>query len=178
MQSSSHSLDDKKKRLFNSSEDILLMQLQKCFANDWQKISTLMVGRTSRQCRERYCTYLNPDVNRTEWTASEDEQLVKLVKLHGTNWTYLTTFFCGRTSNSIKNRYYVHIVHRPRKPKQLLPFPVLLHNFNIPQKPPQFDIVKNTDLFDEATLFESFEEQDEFLKELEQKFTNDAEFSF
>jgi hypothetical protein len=178
MQSVSQALEEKKKKLFTPSEDMKLMELNKYFPKDWQKISSFMAGRTSRQCRERYCTYLNPGVNRTEWTDYEDRLLENLVAQHGTNWTYLTTFFHGRTSNSIKNRYYVHIIHRPRKPKQTHQFPNVLTNFNIPQKSTQLDIINNTDLFNDASLFQSFLEQDEFSKEIEMKFTNEQEFSF
>ena len=53
----------------------------------WSKIAKSMDNRTSKQCRERYYNVLNSDVIKGNWTAEEDQKIVKLQKEWGNKWT-------------------------------------------------------------------------------------------
>ena len=98
---------------FTRSEDALLIVLRKYNPfSKWRDIATFVEGRTPRQCRERYNTYLSPSVNKAEWTKEDDERLLDLVQKNGKKWSSFQKFFPGRSSNCIKNRFNVSIKKR------------------------------------------------------------------
>lgn len=48
-------------------DQMLTMLVQKGFKN-WGHLAAHMPGRTSKQCRERWCHHLDPSINRgTSW---------------------------------------------------------------------------------------------------------------
>jgi hypothetical protein len=82
--------------------------------NCWSTISAQLKGRSVRQCKERYYTYLSPSVKKSPWTAQEDEFLLEKVKDYGRRWSDIAKFFEGRTPNACKNRYHLQLrAHRP-----------------------------------------------------------------
>jgi hypothetical protein len=96
----------KYRNVFSAKEDTLLERaIQRVGTADWDQVSRDLPGRTARQCRERWVTYLSPSVNRGPWTSEEDGLLFDLIQTHGTKWGLLTGFFHGRTQNNIKNRW-------------------------------------------------------------------------
>lgn len=109
-----------KKRLFTSTEDQVLKILVNIFGDKrWNEIASFIPGKTNRQCRERYKIYLAPGINREEWTKEDDDKLIYYISQHGPKWSALTKYFPGRTANSLKNRYNVHInpIDRNRRGK-------------------------------------------------------------
>ena len=95
---------------FTEEEDVLLAQ---CVGSaeriDWNKIASQFKGRTSRQVRERWNLYLNPNINVLPWTDAEDDLLIEKINLLGCSWSRLNSFFPGRTQMSIKNRWNSHL---------------------------------------------------------------------
>jgi len=92
---------------FTKNEDLLLVFLvQKFSTNSWKTISCYMQERTPRQCRERWRNYLEPSINRTEWTQDEDQRLCDMVTIIGKKWSLIKKYFSNRSYNSIKNRWY------------------------------------------------------------------------
>lgn len=113
-QAAENNLEASKKRkqrhLFQPEEDELLIKLVKQYGNNqWSLIADRMPGRTSRQVKERYNTYLGPNVRKTPWTHEEDMILLEKVPVVGKKWSDLAKFFDGRSPNSIKNRYHLHL---------------------------------------------------------------------
>ena len=100
----------KPRRLFTPEEDQLLLSLvEKYGQNSWTDIAEKIPGRSSRQCKERYLTYLCPTVNHSPWTEDEDVLLLQKVHEMGKRWSDMSKFFNGRTANAIKNRYHLHL---------------------------------------------------------------------
>ncbi len=60
-----------KRSPFTRNEDKKLAGLVKKYA-DWNKIASEMKGRTSKECRERWQDYLNPNLS-SKWPQSEDK---------------------------------------------------------------------------------------------------------
>jgi hypothetical protein len=95
------------RRLFQPHEDDLLRKLVEQFGtDDWIWIAVQMPNRTARQCRERYQTYLCPEVNISPWTDPEDKLLMEKFEELGSKWADYRPFFKNRTVNNIKNRWY------------------------------------------------------------------------
>ena len=86
----------------------------------WQIIAALMGnGFSSRQCKERYTKYLNPEISSLPWTKSEDEKLLSLCQQCGTKWSILAKYFPNRTDINIKNRW-ITIMRRKAKQKAFM----------------------------------------------------------
>jgi hypothetical protein len=62
--------------------------------------------KTSKQCRERWHNYLNPDILKTRWTEQEIDTLFEGHIKYGTKWSLIGRMLTGRTDNAIKNVYY------------------------------------------------------------------------
>ena len=106
------------KRIFTHTEDELLQFLVGLMGEKkWKEISKLIPGKSVRQCRERYKTYLKPGLNLNEWTPEDDRRLKELVSKFGPKWAVLTSYFPGRTDNALKNRYNVHL-NENKKPRK------------------------------------------------------------
>lgn len=95
---------NKKSRIpFSNYEDELLVKLVKQFGTkSWRMISSLMAGRTPKQCRDRYCNYLTPGFFKGEWTKEEDDLLTELYKKNGSKWSKIKKAFPSRSQNSLK----------------------------------------------------------------------------
>jgi hypothetical protein len=81
---------------------------------NWAIIATSLLGRSGKQCRERWTNQLNPTLNRDEWTAQEDAILIAQQKVHGNSWSRIGQFLPRRSSNAIKNRWCCLAKGKPR----------------------------------------------------------------
>ena len=54
---------------------------------NWRSIATKITGRNAKQCRERWCNYLDPSLKCGNWTKKEDRQLMALVKKKSKKWS-------------------------------------------------------------------------------------------
>lgn len=102
---------------FTPEEDELLLQTVKQHGTrDWHKIALNLPGRNTRQCRERWNNYVNPEISSMcPWTPEDDDLLMKKYDEIGPKWHLLSTFFTGRSTNSIKNRFIMLKRRRNRK---------------------------------------------------------------
>lgn len=99
-------------------EDNLLRQLVSKFGeNDWRHLAKKFDGRNSRQCRERWKYYLNPDLKVGNWTEEEDDLIIEKRDELGPKWMKISKFFQNRTDAMIKNRYKYLIKNGKKKPK-------------------------------------------------------------
>lgn len=87
-----------------SQEDADLARLVAPYANtemtskDWGRVGE-QIGKTAKQCRERWCNVLDPRLTllRAKWTDEELERLFEAVRVHGSRWSYFSeTMFPGR----------------------------------------------------------------------------------
>ena len=94
------------KRLWTPAEDEqLVLVVHKYGASRWSLIATHVPGRAGKQCRERWFNHLCPEVKKGEWSAEEDETLLRAVAELGSQWSIIVKRMHGRTDNAIKNRY-------------------------------------------------------------------------
>jgi hypothetical protein len=102
---------------FTPDEDDALRKLvEEHGAHAWRVIGKLMPERNSRQCRERWLNYLDPNLNTDPWEEPEDALLLAKHEKHGPRWMFLCRFFPNRTDQMIKNRFQM-LTRRIRKKK-------------------------------------------------------------
>ena len=94
------------RKKFSQEEDQQLLELVKIYGpKGWRRISESMPGRTAKQCRDRYCDYLNPEFFNGQWTDAEDALLQQLFAEYGPQWTKIAKAFANRNANSVRNRW-------------------------------------------------------------------------
>ncbi|KAJ7953777.1 MYB transcription factor [Quillaja saponaria] len=71
----------------------------------WAIIASKFHGKTTRQCRRRWYTYLNSDFKKGGWSPEEDMLLCEAQKIFGNRWTEIAKVVSGRTDNAVKNRF-------------------------------------------------------------------------
>ena len=85
---------------WSSEEDRLLIYLVSQGYPNWGKLAKNLPGRTSKQCRERWCHFLDPNLNAPKgkkFTEQEDELILQLQKEHGNSWSFISRQLKGRT---------------------------------------------------------------------------------
>ena len=95
-----------KKMKWTADEDaILVKRIEKYGTGNWSLIAQELSGRTGKQCRERWTNQLNPNLNKENWTQSEDRILLQQQQIYGNSWSKISMFLPGRSSNCVKNRW-------------------------------------------------------------------------
>jgi hypothetical protein len=95
----------REKKAFSPAEDqALTILVQTLGENNWHQIAEELPGRSARQCRERWCLYLSPEVSARPWSPDEDAMLIRLYALAGPKWTVIAKQFQARSGNNVKNR--------------------------------------------------------------------------
>lgn len=93
---------------FTPEEDQLLKEVVSKIEGkiSWPQVAKQLPNLNAKQCRDRYTSYLSPGLTNDAWTEEEDQLLIKKVAELGTRWKEIASFFNGRGSNNVKNRWY------------------------------------------------------------------------
>ncbi|EDR29448.1 hypothetical protein, conserved [Entamoeba dispar SAW760] len=106
-------------RPWKKEEDELLLQAVEEFGTKrWHLVAQRIPNRTRKQCRERYCNHLDPDIIKVPWTEKEDQILKEAKALYGNRWTLIKMKLPGRTANQVKNRYFAKFSDVDEKEKR------------------------------------------------------------
>lgn len=81
----------------------------------WKLISSMMPGRKSKQCRERWTNVVDPKLNYAPWTEEEEQILILAQQELGNKWSQIEKRLPGRSANSIKNYWYSALRRGERK---------------------------------------------------------------
>ncbi|KAL0693710.1 hypothetical protein Bca4012_060890 [Brassica carinata] len=88
----------------NTEDEILKAAMMKYGKNQWGRISSLGVRKSSKQCKARWNECLDPSIKKTEWTVEEDEKLLHLAKILPSQWRTIAPAV-GRTASQCLERY-------------------------------------------------------------------------
>lgn len=97
-----------RKKFSPEEDEILVRMVEANGPHRWDEIAAAVPGRTGRQCRDRFRNYLMPNLNPEPWSPEEDEILVAKHYEIGPHWSRIAEFLPGRSSNSVKNRWYTY----------------------------------------------------------------------
>ena len=88
----------------NIEDEVLKAAVSKYGLNQWQRVSSLLVRKTAKQCKARWTEWLDPGIRKIEWSKEEDERLLHLAKLMPTQWRTIAPIV-GRTATQCLERY-------------------------------------------------------------------------
>ncbi|XP_066932814.1 uncharacterized protein [Clytia hemisphaerica] len=103
-----HTLNPNIKRgKWSQEEDEALMEaVLRLGRKNWKAAKESVPGRTAAQCRERFVSRLDPDINATLFSFEEDELLIELVNQFGIGkWSMMTKYFDRRQDSFLLRRY-------------------------------------------------------------------------
>ena len=67
-------------------DELLKDKVSKFGTQNWVIIARFLKGRLGRQCRERWHNVLDPSIVRRDWTAEEDQFIIKMQAEIGSKW--------------------------------------------------------------------------------------------
>jgi hypothetical protein len=71
----------------------------------WNDTADQLVGRTAKQCRERWFNYVNPDLNTSQFTEEEDAILMQAYYECGGRWAHISRMLINRGENQTRLRF-------------------------------------------------------------------------
>jgi len=97
-----------RKGKWTAQEDALLSELAQAIhptgVVNWPELARKIIGRTSKQCRERWFEHLSPDVNHGPFSQEEDALVMQLHEQYGNVWSKIVSHMEGRTADQAKIR--------------------------------------------------------------------------
>ncbi|RHN45303.1 putative transcription factor MYB-HB-like family [Medicago truncatula] len=67
------------------------------------------LNRCRKSCRLRWVNYLNPYINREDFSKDEADLILRLHNLLGNRWTLIAARLQGRSANDVKNYWNTHL---------------------------------------------------------------------
>lgn len=90
---------------WGEQEDATLTALVTAGWANWGQIADKIPGRTSKQCRERWFHHLDPRIKRGDYSAEEDELILREHDKLGNKWSQIAAQLEGRTEDAVKIRW-------------------------------------------------------------------------
>ncbi|KAI5951929.1 CEF1 [Candida jiufengensis] len=88
----------------NIEDEILKAAVQKYGTNQWARVSSLLPKKTAQQAKSRWVEWLNPLINKSDWTQEQDKRLIELHKILPNQWRSIASII-GRTATQCVERY-------------------------------------------------------------------------
>ncbi|KGO77355.1 hypothetical protein PITC_044280 [Penicillium italicum] len=103
---------------WTQDEDKLLTEAVQTRGKSWTVVATAVKTRNADQCAKRWKQFLDPELDRSQWTDKENKLLQEAHDKYGRRWKEIQAkYFPTRSRNAIKNQYTILI--RKRKQPQI-----------------------------------------------------------
>ncbi|CAH9104173.1 unnamed protein product [Cuscuta europaea] len=100
-------------RWTREEDERLIKYIQQHGEGSWRSLpNNAGLQRCGKSCRLRWINYLRSDLKRGNFTAEEEETIVKLHTSMGNRWSLIASQLPGRTDNEIKNYWNSHLSRR------------------------------------------------------------------
>lgn len=116
-----YSFPAKRKHWTQQEDDAIRVAVTTSKDCRWTEIARLLeenfgiLGRSSKQCRERWHNHLDPSLSKGPWSIEEQRTLFSTHQQLGNTWASLTPLLPGRSENAIKNQFYSSLRRQYRK---------------------------------------------------------------
>jgi hypothetical protein len=114
--------------------------------DDWSRIALFIPSRNARQCKDRWCNFLSPDVVNGPWSDEEESLLSHKFAALGNSWKLISTFFPGRTEINVKSHW--QMMQRRIKRESAHPTKAPATKRDAPPPPPNAGIGQVLELVD------------------------------
>lgn len=88
----------------NVEDEILKAAVSKYGLNQWARVASLLTKKSAKQAKSRWNEWLDPSIDKSEWTRAQDEQLLLLARLLPNQWRSIADIV-GRTATHCVERY-------------------------------------------------------------------------
>ncbi|KAJ9465682.1 Cell division cycle 5-like protein [Diplonema papillatum] len=88
----------------NHEDEVLKSAVMKYGKTQWQRVASLLPKKTAAQAKERWNSWLDPNIKKTEWTKEEEEKLLHLAKRLPCQWRTIAPIV-GRTPYQCLEHY-------------------------------------------------------------------------
>mmetsp|Transcript_18332 Transcript_18332/g.25489 ORF Transcript_18332/g.25489 Transcript_18332/m.25489 type:complete len:332 (-) Transcript_18332:12-1007(-) len=88
----------------DTEDQILKAAVMKYGLNQWDRISSLLINKTARQCKSRWIFWLNPKLKKSQWSFEEDERLIYLSYIFPSQWSTIAPYL-NRTPEQCVERF-------------------------------------------------------------------------
>ena len=95
----------KKPSIWSEEEDKILIEKSKEYGyKNWATVASFIPGRSAIQCSARY-KRIQPGLIKGAWTPEEDQELLRLYRYYGKNWSHISKSMPHRTGKQIRDRF-------------------------------------------------------------------------
>ena len=95
----------KKPSIWSEEEDKILIEKSKEYGyKNWATVASFIPGRSAIQCSARY-KRIQPGLIKGAWTLEEDQELLRLYRYYGKNWSHISKSMPHRTGKQIRDRF-------------------------------------------------------------------------
>jgi hypothetical protein len=94
-----------RKGVWDPSEDKKILDAVQDHGKRWNLVAKIFSNRNSKQIRDRYINYLDPQIAQNKFTVDEDLLILELHNRYGNRWALIRALLPHRSSDMIKNRY-------------------------------------------------------------------------
>ena len=88
----------------NTEDEILKVAVMKYGKNNWPRVASLLSRKTAKQCKDRWYSWLDPSIRKTDWSKEEEEKLLHLAKIMPNQWRTIAPII-GRTAGQCIEHY-------------------------------------------------------------------------
>lgn len=88
----------------NVEDEILKAAVSKYGLNQWARVASLLPKKSAKQAKARWNEWINPNIDKSDWTREQDDKLLNLAKLLPNQWRTIASMM-GRTATHCVERY-------------------------------------------------------------------------